>query len=295
MATETGLPPEQKRELEKALIQGIPDDLPLADAQYWLRHKRELNRALAGILRRTSAANPYENERVQQAWFYPDGWAMPNIDRQLERVAGVFGDSGVSEVSVRASQLMPLPKGADGVALIPKISYLGKRWGLGDPYGRDYGGIVEQVLALIAAHRPFQNWHERDLGPSHRIHANVKELLMRLEAESPGDVLVFPTSFGNLYAGYSPRHARWQSLHQNQLPLGAAQVGCLLLTMPDRLSDWQQLFIDAPADEYNWRLGGRWSFTPFFYYHGMLKFREHEADLPHSYFGSAVAFLSLLA
>jgi len=291
MESETGLSVEQRRELESALIQGIPDDLPAADAQYWIRHKRELNRSLAGILRRPSAGNPYEKERVKQAWFYPEGWTVPSIDKQIESAGRVFLGIDLSKVSARVSQLMPVPEGADGIALIPKVSHLGKRWGLEDPYGKNYGRIVEQVLALIASSRPFYNWCEGDLGPSHRIHANVKQLLMRLEAETPGDVLTLPMSFGNLYAGCSPRHARWEALHQNQLPLGAAQVGCLLLTMPDRLTDWAQLFVDAPADEYNWRLGGRWSFSPFFYYQDLLKFREHEADVAHSYFGSAVAFL----
>jgi hypothetical protein len=290
MESEPAFSAAQARELGSALVEGIPDDLPAADAQYWIRHKSELHRAMAGVLRRTPAEIPYEKERVKQAWFYPEGWTMPRVAAQVERAARIFDGMDLSQASVLATRLTPVSEGADGVALIPKISYLGEHWNLGDPYGKDYGRLVEEVLAVIAAARPFYNWCEGDLGPKHRINAKVKEVLMRLEDRTPGDALVLPASVGELYAGYSPRHARWKALQQNQLPLGAAQVGCLLLTMPDRLTAWQQLFIDCPADEYNWRLGGRWAFSPFFYYEGMLKFRAHEADLAHSYFGSAVAF-----
>lgn len=79
---------------------------------------------------------------------------------------------------------------------------------------------------------------------------------MQEEAQTPGDVLVQPISFGQLYAGLSSRNAFFGTLLNGQLPLGFAQVGCLLAMAPRRLSEFDDLKVWCVADSYRYSWGG---------------------------------------
>ena len=144
---------------------------------------------------------------------------------------------------------------------------------------------------MIGSRRSFINYRKGELGPQYvRILAEAKDLLIQLEANTPGDVLVMALDFGNGYAGWSPRAAKWESVNNDQLPLTAAHVAVLLLTMPDRLVAWENLFIDC-ADEYNWNADGYWSDSLcFYFYDGDLRFDARGSDYPIGDYGLAVAF-----
>lgn len=237
--------------------------------------------------------NPFVGEKVVQKYYYPKGWKVPNVTELKERTARIFEGIDLSYVDELASKTV-LPASADGIALIPKLSYLGKLWGLNDPYGKDYGRVVEKVVQLIGNFRAFHNYREGCLTERHiRLNKEAREILEQLEAETPGDALVLPINFGNLYAGYSVRNVRWKALHTNQLPLGSAQIGCLLLAMPERLVAYDDLFMDCPADEYSPHADGKFaSSLCFFFDVDRLKFFSYWTDDAHEHYGSVVAFLS---
>lgn len=235
--------------------------------------------------------NPYQNERVKQAYFYPEGWTVSSFETQVEHLTEHFPGIELSHVEELAGGLV-VPEGFDGIAVFPKLSALGRVWNINEPYGKDYGVIVEAVLGLIGSSRPFHNYRKGELTERYiRLEARVREKLAQVEGETEDAVNVMPISFGNLYAGYSARNARETALRANQLPLGSAQNGCLLLVMPDRLTNYNHLFIDCPADEYNWLADGRWSRCPCFCFRdGELGFFAPEAHFASVSYGSAVGF-----
>lgn len=258
-----------------------------------------LRRKLIPILRELGGAdeNPYADEQTEIGYHYPDGWTCPGITEQVERLMVAFPDLKFTDAEIKASQVA-IPEGADGVMIIPKLSALGRIFGIADPYGSGYGQLVEKVLDAIANTRKLYNYRSGELDENYiRLHADVKSLLEELESADEADFLVLPINFGDWKTGfcYSPRNARWQALNINQqLPLGSAQIGCMLIADPSRLVSYENLFIDCPADEYNWGADGRWADCPYFYFGGgEVKFRADGAGCAGGRYCSAAAFLGV--
>lgn len=239
------------------------------------------------ITRLSRKENPYADEKEEQDCFYPEGWTVAPLPVQADRLASAFPGLDIAYQDPGSEPL------GDGFALIPKLSAIARIAGFADPYGAGYGRVVEHVLGLIGQSRRFTNCRDGELGPDDlRINAETRVLLKTLEAETPGDCLVLSFSFGNDYAGFSARNARLEALHSNQLPLGAAQVGSLLLAMPDRLTHIDHLWLDCPGDEYDWSRDGKWASYPCFYFKdGKVEFNTGWSSNADSYYGSVVAFL----
>lgn len=254
----------------------------------------EFKEGFKALLTKVIQVNPFAEERVKQGRFYPKGWKPATIEEQKALLAKLFKRIDLSQVDELTAKAKVL-KLADGLAVIPKLAYLGGVWGIADPYGKGYGPICEKLFELIAPSYSFNNLHSRDIDAEHiRIMRDVRKRLKKLEAETPGDVLVLAFDFGNLYAGRSPRNTRWEALNRNQLPLVTAQVGCLLLIMPDRLTAYEQLSINCSGDEWDWSAVDSWTSCPYFsFYDGKLQFSAGYANDPHGCFGSAVAFLGV--
>ncbi|OGB73688.1 hypothetical protein A3K24_02520 [candidate division Kazan bacterium RIFCSPHIGHO2_01_FULL_44_14] len=244
------------------------------------------------LLNASLKVNPYIKERVKQAWFYPKNWKVKNVTEQLAKLTELFPGIDLSQVEALVAKVT-LQKWHDGIAVLPKLSFLGLLWGIADPYGKGYGLICEKLFELIAGSRAFHNYRAGQMNDQYiRIMEQVREQLKKLEAETPGDVLVLAFDFGKTYAGYSPRNARHEALNNNQLPLITAQVASLLLTMPDRLTAWEQLFIDCSGDEWDWDAVGRWLYSVCFRFDdGRLRFDSGNADAPSDDYGSVVASL----
>ncbi len=249
---------------------------------------------IKNLLQEMIASNPFAKERVKQAWFYPKNWKSKSISEQLVKLTDLFQSIDLSQVEALMDKVI-VQKLADGVVILPKLSFLAKLWSIPDPYGEGYGFVCEKLFGRIAVSRAFYNYRAGQMDAKHiRIHQEVRNLLEKLEAETPGDVLVLPFDFGGLYAGWSPRAARWEALNNSQLPLITAQVACLLLTMPDRLTTWEQLFIDCSGDEWDWLAVGCWADCPCFDFRsGELLFDDGGAGYAGGRDGSAVAFLGV--
>lgn len=272
---------------------GISDN----GAQSLIEQGGGFQREITPIIRRlANEDNPYADERRNQTHYYPEGWSVPDLSAQAKKLA-IFLPGLDLSYSEKASKVV-VPEGADGLALIPKLSALGRICGISDPYWSGYSRLVGHAIGFIG-HREFSSYlqelqEQGELTDQYiRIHAETRKILTELEAETPGDCLVLPISFGNLYAGYSQRNAGWEALYRQQLPLGLVQVSYLLLAMPGRLTACNHLFIYCPGDEYRWYTNDDWSLCPLFYFDDKLDqsgngFAHRDAEG-----GSAVAFLEV--
>jgi len=236
--------------------------------------------------------NPYEDERTKQSYYYPPkGWTVPSFSEQLQRLGNLL--PGLT-LPTQAPEIA-VPKGFDSFAIVPKVSALGRIFSIQDPYGAGYGQVVEQLLGLIDKQRKFYNCRKGELGPNYiRIEKRVRGRLQMTESKAGGDCLVVPISFGNLYAGYSPRNARETALRAQQLPFITVQVASLLLVMPERLVSYDDLWIDVPGDQYDWLADGDWSNSLCFDFIDVrLRFHASDAVYADGRYGSAVAFLGV--
>lgn len=259
--------------------------------QLLLTRGGEFQRDILPLIHRYSRKeeNPYADEHEEQSANYPDGWRLPTLAVQADRLASAY--PGL-DLTFQDPGNEPM---GDGFALIPKLSAIARIAGIEDPYGAGYGPLVEYVLGLFGQSRKFYNYREGTLTSEHiRLHAEVREIIQQREAATPGDCLVLPVSFGNDYAGWSARAAGWEALHSNQLPLDPIQVASLLMASPDRLVAYENLFIDCPGAEYDWYREGGWSRCPYFHFRGgRVEFDAYYSGGTYSYFGSAVAFLGV--
>lgn len=243
--------------------------------------------------------NPFADERMKGGHNYPSGWQMPSLDQQKHRLQKLFPDLDLSQVDALAAKAQ-VPIGFDGLAIIPKLSALGEYWGLAYPTADDYGTVVELVLGRLSAQRLTLNYRQGQLTKDYIwLHAEVRAMVEKLEAETLGDVLVLAVNFGQREDGecLSPRAARWEAIDLGQLPLGSAQVGCLLLVMPERLVSKNDLWVDCAGDEYDWDGIEQPVGCPYFCFDNQvkeqLKFFVRFANNAFRRYGSVVAFLGV--
>ncbi|MCX6767031.1 MAG: hypothetical protein NT170_04660 [Candidatus Moranbacteria bacterium] len=181
---------------------------------------------------------------------YPPGFSVLPLDVHVERLRTAL--EGFVPTFSQPSNEISLPDGADGVALIPSITFLGKLWGIREPHGIGYKEVLRRINMALEKNRPADIFNYHQAYEFIRINPGVLEVLLPLEekAERAGlNCLALPFSFGRLYADFGCRNARWTALYDGQLPLTTVQTGCLLLAMPNRLVSFNDLPVDCPGDE----------------------------------------------
>jgi hypothetical protein len=137
----------------------------------------------------------------------------------------------------------PVPAGAEGWFAIPKWQTIAPT----------YGEAVEKVLAKISETRggKFINWLEGELGPQYlRQLAKTADAFQKLGLEQKDhDILVVAAQFGLRHRGRSVRRAR-EVMTSQEFGLGAFAVGIMLLTHPEQLMNYDDLYIDCAGDKY---------------------------------------------
>jgi hypothetical protein len=110
---------------------------------------------------------------------------------------------------------------------------------------------VEKVLELIGKTRTFHNYRNDKLGPEYlKLSERTAVAFQMLGERQKGDFLLIPAQFGLRHRGRSVRRAREVFLG-NEFGLGTFVVGIMLLTHPERLVQYDDLWIDCAGDEFN--------------------------------------------
>mgnify|MGYP001576985578 CR=1 FL=1 len=235
--------------------------------------------------RELSISNQYANEEVESSYGYFSGYKKPkgmteqtNILRQLI--------SGIGFANEELAQ-KPLPENseAEGYFAIP-------RW---ESVAPTYGEAVQKVLNLIKQTRngKFHNYRENQIGPKYLQQSEKSaKAFQKIGEEQKGyDILVVPAQFGILHRGRSVRRAR-EVMRAFQFGLGAFAIGIMLLTHPERLRHYDDLWIDCAGDEFAPGAGGFFSDAPLFgFYDSGVVFRAGRVGNADGYYGSASGFL----
>jgi hypothetical protein len=259
-------------------------------AQRVIEHGDELvgniGEVAMATLKDLSVSDKYEDEEVKSNYGYLSGYKKPkgvteqtNILRQLFPGIG-FADEKLAEREV--------PKNADdGWFAIPKWQSLAPT----------YGEAVQLVLNKLKETRngAFYNYREGELGPDQlRQSAKTASVFQKLAEEQDGfDILVVAAQFGLRHRGRSVRRVR-EILLGNEFGLGAFAIGIMLLTHPERLNHYDDLWIDCAGDEFAPAADGRFWHAPVFYFDDDgLKFSTSDVSNAHEYYGSVSGFLPL--
>lgn len=239
-------------------------------------------------------ANPYAGEKVKASLFYPRGWKPASVETQVKLLIERLGTLDEKSINSLLAKVYNVDK-ADGLFVVPKPSVLARMLQIEDPFGTGWGELTERgPLVALADQRAFRNWRQGKLTPDRfRLSPSARTALEALEAEQPGDFLVFAAQTGKLWGGYSPRNSRWKIEHASnpaQWPLPAYCLAWILFTNLTRLGKDEHLAIDCPGDEFQAKARDEFVDCPTFYWDGgKLYFRTRWVEYPHGLFGSASA------
>ncbi len=239
-------------------------------------------RIIAGI-RELSVSNQFADEEVKSSYGYLSGYKPKGITEQTNILRQLFSGIGFADEKL-AEQ--PPPANAEGWFAIPKWQSVAKT----------YNEAVQKVLELIKQQRKdkFYNYREGRLGEKYlRQHERTAKKLETLAEQQKGyDILVVTAQFGLRHRGRSVRRAR-EVFTANEFGLGAFEIGCMLLTHPERLQHYDDLWIDCAGNEYAPPgADGAFSRAPYFYfYDGKVEFGALWFDDASGRYGSASGFL----
>jgi len=280
------------------LFEAAYNQAGLDDAQAQRLNERggELKDGISALIRQLIVTDRYKAEEVKSSYTYPRGYKGPKpLSQQIDTLAGAFGLSlgGVQDFIAKNLPTLTLPAGAEGWFAIPSIAALAARHfpDVTDPKER-YTRAVQLVLAKIAASRSFYNYRDGEILPDRwRLNARTAHALDVLAEQQPGDIWIVGGQFGKRHAGRSVRRAR-EVMVGPEFGGYAVAAGSMLLTHPERLVSYDDLWYDVPGDEFDPGLDGTFGSAPCFRFNdGEVKFDTGFVGYPLADCGSVSLFL----
>lgn len=271
----------QRKQIVRFVEDGIDAmNLQKDGAQRLIENGGDFQAELKRLVERFSITNQYADEEVESSCGYLSGYT-PNgkgITEQTNRLRELFPGIGYANEKLAEAGL---PENAEGWFAIP-------RW---EKVAPTYSEAVQKVLDLIKQTRngAFYNYRDGELGPNQlRQSQKSTTMFQKLgDEQKDQDILVVPAQFGIRHRGRSVRRAR-EVMNANECGLGAFAIGIMLLTHPERLQHYDDLWIDCAGDEFAPRAGGGFSGSPCFRFGGgRVRFDASAVDIAYGYYGSA--------
>jgi hypothetical protein len=239
-----------------------------------------------------SVSNRFANEEATSNYGYLSGYQPKGITQQCNRLRELIPGLGYANLDllkqVEDGTIM-LPANAEGWFAIPNIWKKGGQTAIGTTDSE----CVHKVLDLIKQTRgALYNYREGQVDEKHiRQLAKTKKVMEEIsEAQGNPDILIISAQFGLRHRGRSVRRAR-EVFTSNEFGLGAFVVGIMILTHPERLMNYDDLWIDCSGDEWSPDGDGGFSRAPcFFFVGGWVGFGAHVVGLAYDCYGSASGF-----
>ena len=243
----------------------------------------EFQSRIVTAVRELSVSNQYADEETESSYGYLSGYKPKGITEQTNILRQLFPGVGFADEKLAEGQL---PPNAEGWFAIP-------RW---EKIAPTYGEAVQKVLDLIKQTRngAFYNYRDGQLGPQYlrQSQKSAKAFQKLGDEQKDHDILVVPAQFGLRHRGRSVRRAR-EVMNANEFGLGAFAVGIMILTHPERLMNYDDLWIDCAGDEFAPDADGGFSKSPYFKFYGdIVKFDTYWVDDANGYYGSASGLVS---
>lgn len=221
----------------------------------------------------------FADEEVPSGRGYPLAYAPRPLPEQALRLRGAFPRLG----EFVSAAPPPLPAMAEAWFLIPDWRRVAST----------YNVAVTDALAVLAQSRPTSLARIERLGSnSLRPHERTAAMSQRLPALGDSGLLLVAAQFGLRHRGRSVRRSRAR-FEDREFGLGAFAVAVMLFTHPERITQFDQLYLDCAGDEYSASDEQQFSEAPYFrFLDGRLAFGTSWYGTSDAYFGSASAFLA---
>lgn len=264
-------------EVERRLMEGTLDPSFVSRNLQFIVEAKEVTSAPL-----VTASPFFANEEVKSNYGYPSGYAVKPVCEQLLELSKHFNGLNTSSVLACSKELPALPAGAEGWFAVP-------RW---EKVASSYSEAVEKVLDLIGKTRTFHNYRKGALGQKYlRLSERTAVALQMIGEKQKGDFLLIPAQFGLTHRGRSVRRVR-VVYAPHEFGLGSFIAGCMILSHPERIVQWEQLHIDCPGDEYAPDADGEFSDAPLFHHDGKVEFHVNWVYYALENYGSASGFVS---
>ncbi|MBU3942584.1 hypothetical protein KKA24_01220, partial [Patescibacteria group bacterium] len=195
----------------------------------------ELKEGVVKLIKQLAVSNEFASEEVKSNYGYLSGYQPKGITEQTNRLCELFLGIGYADEKLAE---VALPPNAEGWFAIP-------RW---EKIAPTYGEAVQKVLDLIKQTRngKFHNYCEGQLGSQYLRQSQklVKAFQKFGDEQKDFDILVVPAQFGLRHRGRSVRRAR-EVMNASEFGLGAFAIGIMILTHPERLQYYDDLWIDC--------------------------------------------------
>ncbi len=218
----------------------------------------EFQAIIISAIRELSVNNQFAHEEVESNYKYLSGYKPKGKDiaEQVATLHQLFPELGtVDEILANGD----IPSNAEGWFAIP-------RW---EKIAPTYGEAVQKVLNLIKQTRDgnLYNYREGQLSAQYlrQSQKSVNSFQKLGDDQKDHDILVVPAQFGLNHRGKSVRRAR-EIMNASEFGLGSFAVGIMILTHPERLMNYDDLWIDCPGDEFAPEAGGRFSEAFYFFF-----------------------------
>ncbi len=241
-----------------------------------------------------STTNQFADEEMSSSYKYLSGYKKPkDITAQCNKLRELFSGVGYCnhdyQAKIEKGEVV-LPENTEGWFAIPN-------WMKSpDAFGKTYTEAVLKVLDALNKTRngKFYNYRAGQIDEQHlRQSERSKKFFADLaEAQGNPDILLVPAQFGIRHRGRSVRRARAVFL-ANEFGLGAFAVGIMLLTHPERLNDYNDLWIDCAGDEFDDPYSDvRFDQAPYFNFSGdEVRFDTVDVDGAYGRYGSSSGFV----
>jgi hypothetical protein len=210
-----------------------------------------IHTAVTASLKDLSVSDKFKNEEVDSKYGYLSGYKPKGLNEQCNQLRILFQGIGFPNQDLLAQiekGEVELPKNAEGWFAIPN-------W-MKNPkiFGATYSEALLKVIDTIKQTRSgkFYNYREGQLDEKRlRQSARTQKFWKELsQAQGDPDILIVPAQFGIRHRGRSVRRAREVFL-TNEFGLGAFAVGTMVLTHPERLQHYDDLWVDCAGDEFD--------------------------------------------
>ena len=261
--------------------------------------KRAAEDARRIVILSSGYTGEYASERCEGPyWTYPARWTpksavergailaphFPGVDfshvqslteRYYASVPTEEPTGGYRAVPKNGRKLVLAEHADGGLLVVPKLGAAAKCMKKAKKSWHASNIALEYILGVFKELFPnFENCLKGQNGPEYmRLLELTAKMLMKLDAETPGDVLVLPYQAGALFAGYSVRSSRGHmealKLH---IPADAFTNICRAISDPESFENGS-LFADCPGTERAPRADGDFCNAPYLYFHdGRFKF-----------------------
>ena len=277
-------------------IEEVITELSLSkdDGQHVVEHGDEFIQTIRNTVRtslKELSVSKFADEEVSSNYGYLSGYKPNSLTEQTNRLRELFPGIGFANqdllMQIEKGEIK-LPQHTEGWFAIPNLM---KNQNI---FGSTYSEALQKILNVLKQTRNgnFYNYREGEIDEKHiRQSARTQKFFKELsDAQGNPDILIVPAQCGIRHRGRSVRRVR-EIFLVNECGLGSFAIGIMLLTHPERLQNYNDLWIDCAGDEFKSDYEASFSRAPLFLFlDDRLGFGAGGVSRAVGGYGSASAF-----